>query len=794
MQRYLSRSSTFLFRMCLLLARGPELPSSTESLERLLHIMLMLGKLALRELALSIDTLIFPKDSVEVFILIFLSLKSHNLPPTKIPFLSIRTNSNLLSNPKSKKKDISARAQRPKSRASSVLSNLPPSRSFRNQVDQDVSVSFRIILFPMRLLSNSLIHPLIHILTQISFPVPGELSIQSHFSSAGYLPDHKSRQEMSPKHIAPSHCTIHSGLQPWCVSLTISSALTHAPRSESHHPQEPTAALQMPDSISSDPKVLVRRHVGSTTIYSFVYEKSSLKGTMSNDENGIRILSKRVVIKTEDGYGSVGESSTTELSKSSMKIAGFRLSICQKPRTGHQKMKSLLTISTILIDYLATLERLGSQRRTLFLLILILTSVSLGISQVTSYIWEKRKRRSISTHYETVRRAQRTFSMTCRSCTASSCTCHWYIREDGLISQVWKSCCGFVISVLSCLTDPLKLSQRTLSGGQTSYRASSSDGKSQDRSNCTTPKVFPTPALDSASASSSENSGERGYCTQVGQLLMERKKSDGLKQSDLSFSFDTLSPWIDRNNTFASTATIKESSKAGRMDAVVTPPSIKSLDAPSNSYPTYELHTLSIPHTSPASQTQRTVHPEESTAIPSYFSHSSPSPTLFAVSSMTHSTSHQRSHHNTESTISSARLLSNISISALSAPENDLDHNRGREPRNQRERSRFATPIVTTTHSTKPPPYKAGLTPMASSLRPHCLARDRLKLWRPIESRSFRSTDGSMLAITDEDLERVLTVMNSSWSQGTRESYGAGLLVFHVFCDARSIPEHERCP
>lgn len=36
--------------------------------------------------------------------------------------------------------------------------------------------------------------------------------------------------------------------------------------------------------------------------------------------------------------------------------------------------------------------------------------------------------------------------------------------------------------------------------------------------------------------------------------------------------------------------------------------------------------------------------------------------------------------------------------------------------------------------------------------------------------------------------------MNSSWAQGTRESYGAGLLVFHVFCDTRNIPEHERCP
>ncbi|KIK36578.1 hypothetical protein CY34DRAFT_26291 [Suillus luteus UH-Slu-Lm8-n1] len=46
----------------------------------------------------------------------------------------------------------------------------------------------------------------------------------------------------------------------------------------------------------------------------------------------------------------------------------------------------------------------------------------------------------------------------------------------------------------------------------------------------------------------------------------------------------------------------------------------------------------------------------------------------------------------------------------------------------------------------------------------------------------------------DEDLQRVLTVMNASWAQGTKESYGAGLLVFHVFYDTQSIPELQRCP
>lgn len=36
--------------------------------------------------------------------------------------------------------------------------------------------------------------------------------------------------------------------------------------------------------------------------------------------------------------------------------------------------------------------------------------------------------------------------------------------------------------------------------------------------------------------------------------------------------------------------------------------------------------------------------------------------------------------------------------------------------------------------------------------------------------------------------------MNVSWSKGTRDTYGAGLLVYHVFCDMRQLPEEQRAP
>ena len=87
--------------------------------------------------------------------------------------------------------------------------------------------------------------------------------------------------------------------------------------------------------------------------------------------------------------------------------------------------------------------------------------------------------------------------------------------------------------------------------------------------------------------------------------------------------------------------------------------------------------------------------------------------------------------------------------------------------------------------------YPSNLTPIPSNLRPHCPARDRLRLWKPT---FIRSSGDPNLDITDEDLDRLIIVINSSWQSATRETYGAGILVFHVFCDLRSIPEDQRCP
>lgn len=93
-----------------------------------------------------------------------------------------------------------------------------------------------------------------------------------------------------------------------------------------------------------------------------------------------------------------------------------------------------------------------------------------------------------------------------------------------------------------------------------------------------------------------------------------------------------------------------------------------------------------------------------------------------------------------------------------------------------------------------PHPYHHSLTPQPSTLRPHCLARDRVHLWTPITSRSHTDHSGSVVAISDYGVDRIFTVLAHSHAVGTRECYGAGLLVFHMFCDSPNIPDKQCCP
>lgn len=94
----------------------------------------------------------------------------------------------------------------------------------------------------------------------------------------------------------------------------------------------------------------------------------------------------------------------------------------------------------------------------------------------------------------------------------------------------------------------------------------------------------------------------------------------------------------------------------------------------------------------------------------------------------------------------------------------------------------------------KPRPYKPDLTPAPSPLRPHCLAKQRLVMWLPSPTSPRAKNSPSYKPLDEDETQRILSVIGASWADSTKELYGTGLLVFHVYCDIHSIPDNQRAP
>lgn len=108
---------------------------------------------------------------------------------------------------------------------------------------------------------------------------------------------------------------------------------------------------------------------------------------------------------------------------------------------------------------------------------------------------------------------------------------------------------------------------------------------------------------------------------------------------------------------------------------------------------------------------------------------------------------------------------------------------------------RFDVPLPPLYSGSRPlQPYPADLVPVPSPLRPHVLARQRLRLWRPPTSQLPPVASGSDDLLSPADVRRIEDVLSFAWAASTSETYGTGLLIFHVVCDRKQISEAERAP
>ena len=320
------------------------------------------------------------------------------------------------------------------------------------------------------------------------------------------------------------------------------------------------------------------------------------------------------------------------------------------------------------------------------------------------------------------------------------------------------------------------------------------------------PSPFPTymPSLMQVQASAlpslSVASGELGVSSPDGNRSTVSVTSVGQRHSDSNSSSGRSLGLEVLAGVLKSSGITKESLRVGGTSGAETNPLTSSSAGyiPSSSSST--THSPSSQLMFPVASTQQTLLPEVSTPLPtssyprshslmvstgSLLTRPTPTPQLRSVSF---------EKAGTPPLLPSALIaFSEIVVPVSSKPILHATRLSVPDPPPTQFNSRFSSDISSQLPSLPKTVvrYADNLSPAVSHLRPHCPARDRLRLWKPT---FLRSTNQLNLEITEEDLDRLIMVINTSWQPATRETYGAGLLVFHVFCDLRLIPEDQRCP
>lgn len=109
-------------------------------------------------------------------------------------------------------------------------------------------------------------------------------------------------------------------------------------------------------------------------------------------------------------------------------------------------------------------------------------------------------------------------------------------------------------------------------------------------------------------------------------------------------------------------------------------------------------------------------------------------------------------------------------------------------------RVRFGAPLTVVAQSATPRPYAPDLTPQVSLLRPHCLAQDRLLLWKPIFTVVAVDSSGTHLPALDEHVARAPRIIADGYAESTRRTYGSAILVYNVWADANNLSDLARFP
>ena len=240
----------------------------------------------------------------------------------------------------------------------------------------------------------------------------------------------------------------------------------------------------------------------------------------------------------------------------------------------------------------------------------------------------------------------------------------------------------------------------------------------------------------------------------------------------LSFSFILCSHLTNPACHSQFLVTIRELSMVGKNAGAKTcPPMPHSGGSTTSWHPLYVRFSQNM---SPVQTTQLTDHPVARILPLCSYSCASPYPMRLPATSLISTT---------PDVMRSAFNIDFTHLCALATPRPQVACLSNQNPRN-------CVRMGSARHIETVPPYPLNLTPILSDLRLHCAAKDQLEMWLP-------HPDSLTFLGPPETLKlqgRVKAVTLEGWAESTCTTYGARLLVYHVFCDSCEIPEKDCAP
>ena len=692
----------------------------------------------------------------------------------------------------------------PRWKTSSALSKLPPSHSSPSRANLESSESCRTSLSRMLLMAQVISprHPSTARSTRTNSHVHGGPFPSYATLSGTYLRNLKQLYATSRKPTAPFRSSHRSG-QGWLFVFRAKIPLPSIPEIAlaSHPDQAAMEKWEMQERMCFEHGGSLSQS-GLTTIFSFESSESTYRSTTS-------IASGRQGKSWKMGDGSVmGADSGSGVvrcqmdgQKNTMKIW---LDQCWTyPRTlqGHPRTAASHAVWMISMPAPRNWESHGKWRRTSRFR---RRSFSLGSAGTSTAVWfpsQFQRRKSTLKPSGNGLQPEHTRELKRRNCTASSYMLASSFRPDELTSPTWRPSWLCAPTILLFHALPLAALLKTCSGGSQFWNEAHWPEQYQDQPQSKMQQLTQTLAQKLASGSQWERGGEPGGSCQDGKLNVETLVGQKLWAS-CSLPSPSLPLVESPVRTSKYSATIEALLKDGGKAEAGTHPPTASLGLSTSSR---NHRSLSFTHTmSQVEETRQMARQEGSFLIPRFSSQPSTSQKSCGNSSSVSMNHVPQLNFGLSSLVQpqfpflnqSDATLTMKASQTLTRPIGHLtSSSQRRKPASERKRFNVPIPAATAGRSqTRPAPYARSLCPEPSHLRPHVLACERLRLWLPVNPRNSLDQQGKPTNLAEADLARIAEVVEQAWAEFTRESYGTGLLIYHVFCDKKGISEVQRAP